>query len=94
MEESFEQKFSAGFEKIAARLSVSNLSRDQYLHYLKYEDNQSFISKGAEYSRAEGKRQVKKQIAKKMLSESFEITLIAKVTGLSIEQINKLVLEV
>ena len=46
--------------------------------------------KGLEQGRAEGEAQKQREIAKRMLQENIEKSVITKVTGLSLEEIEKL----
>ena len=46
--------------------------------------------KGLEQGRAEGEAQKQREIAKRMLQENIENSVITKVTGLSLEEIEKL----
>ena len=46
--------------------------------------------KGLEQGRAEGEAQKHREIAKRMLQENIEKSVITKVTGLSLEEIEKL----
>lgn len=48
------------------------------------------LQQGIEQGIEQGKEQEKIEVAKSMLKENLEITLISKVTGLSVEQIKKL----
>ena len=45
--------------------------------------------KGLEQGRAEGEAQKQREIAKRMLQENIEKSVITKVTGLSLEEIEK-----
>ena len=45
---------------------------------------------GLKQGRAEGKAQKQREIAKRMLQENIEKSVITKVTGLSLEEIEKL----
>ena len=51
---------------------------------------EKLVKEGIEQGIEQGKEQVKIEVAKSMLKENLEITLISKVTGLSVEQIKKL----
>ena len=46
--------------------------------------------KGLEQGRAEGEAQKQREIAKRMLQENIEKSVITKVTGVSLEEIEKL----
>ena len=46
--------------------------------------------KGLEQGRAEGEAQKQREIAKRMLQENIEKSVITKVIGLSLEEIEKL----
>ena len=46
--------------------------------------------KGLEQGRAEGEAQKQREIAKRMLQENIEKSVITKVTGLSLEEIENL----
>ena len=46
--------------------------------------------KGLEQGRAEGEAEKQREIAKRMLQENIEKSVITKVTGLSLEEIEKL----
>ena len=45
---------------------------------------------GMKHAREEGSEQAKKQIVEKMLKENIDIETIAKVTGLTIDEIEKI----
>ncbi len=51
---------------------------------------QEIIAEGEAKGRAEGSQEKAKQIAKNLLNEGMEIELIARVTGLSVEQVEQL----
>ena len=48
------------------------------------------LKQGLAKGRAEGEKNEKIQVIKKMIENKFDIDMISKITGLSIEEINKI----
>jgi predicted transposase/invertase (TIGR01784 family) len=84
--------------KVAERLSVIKMSseeRNEYIYYQKQSvHSQDILSaaeaKGEAKGKAEGKAERDMEIAIAMLVEGDSIEKIAKITGLSVEEIKKL----
>jgi len=58
--------------------------------YMLNERERKGLELGREQGRAEGEAQKQREIAKRMLQENIEKSVITKVTGLSLEEIEKL----
>ncbi len=58
--------------------------------YMLNERERKGLELGLEQGRAEGEAQKQREIAKRMLQENIEKSVITKVTGLSLEEIEKL----
>ena len=58
--------------------------------YMLNERERKGLELGREQGRAEGASQKQREIAKRMLQENIEKSVITKVTGLSLEEIEKL----
>ena len=82
--------FQKGFD-IA---EVSHLSSDQYDAYLKsileYNEAKAALDTAFVDGKTEGKIEGKIEVAKTMLAEGFEISVIAKITKLTLEEIEQL----
>jgi len=89
-----ETEFIDAFD-ILARSNWSNkelLEYDQYLDIWRSETSriEGALADGKTIGKEEGKNEEKIEIANAMLLNGFEISTIAKITGLSIEQVQKL----
>ena len=58
--------------------------------YMLNERERKGLELGLEQGRAEGEAQKQREIVKRMLQENIEKSVITKVTGLSLEEIEKL----
>ena len=58
--------------------------------YMLNERERKGLELGLEQGRAEGEAQKQREIAKRMLQENIEKSVITKVTGVSLEEIEKL----
>ena len=58
--------------------------------YMLNERERKGLELGLEQGRAEGEAQKQREIAKRMLQENIEKSVITKVTGLSLEEIENL----
>ncbi len=90
------------FEKVFSVAEIARFTRDEYFFYeesLKvHRDNKNAMDtaveeaeeKGREQGREEGKNSKAIEIAKKALQQGLSVEMIAKLTGLSAQEINKL----
>ena len=80
--------------RIDARVRKFNTDdwRRKYMtfEYMLNERERKGLELGLEQGRAEGEAQKQREIAKRMLQENIEKSVITKVTGLSLEEIEKL----
>jgi predicted transposase/invertase (TIGR01784 family) len=94
--EAMKIKFEGDDKYMAAVRKVEDLSRDpNFIGYYDIEearrqDLEDMKETGIEIGMEKGSRQEKIEIAKSMLNENMEISMISKITGLTIEEIEKL----
>ena len=71
-------------------MMIENSIRDEGIRKGLKEGLEKGLEQGIEQGLEQGTEQSKNEIAKNMLKENMDISLISKLTGLSNEQINKL----
>lgn len=88
------RKYMLMLEELSTNRDLKDIVKEQeMLSTLRYEDLPSYeigMEKGMEQGKLEGKTEASYELAKKMKQEGIEVSLITKITGLSIQTINNL----
>ncbi len=79
-----------GLPEAAEKLQVLAMSEHERKIYERHQDNLRIEKAVKETARMEGMDESKKNIAKNAIEEGLEISLIQKLTGLSVEEIEKI----
>ena len=89
-----ENATAPGLDAVKERLKLDRMSREELNAYYKHLDNIVILRDNIETERAEGRAEgraeEKMEIARKMKAANMEVTVIASISGLSVEEVNNL----
>ena len=82
------------FKRLFILSEINNFTADEYKEYLKsisrMSDYYNIIDSAEKLAREEGREEGIKQVARKLLASGMETSMVAEMTGLSLEIINSL----
>lgn len=82
------------FKRLFILSEINNFTPDEYKEYLKsisrMSDYYNIIDSAEKLAREEGREEGIKQVARKLLASGMETSMVAEMTGLSLETINSL----